>query len=146
MIKDLDSILLSVPSAVLGAVGAGMRYLEEIEKPVLKDIGWLGSRSAVVLGTLTAVPLLVWSFSKAVFAKTLNSVTLEKYEALKNFDSTCDARLNLVLHGLYLYPIFVMHLPEIIRTQDSIDLQHRLTEDVRLISLKVHESAQYWKL
>ncbi len=146
MINNADSIVLCIPSAALGA-GIGMRYLEETDIPVLKDIGWLGSRSAIVLGTLGGVPLLIWSFAKAVFAKTLNSITLENFDALKSFDKGSDRKLNLVVDGLSLYPIFCMHMPNIIRgCKGSNELHEKMTTEIKLITDRVQASAQYWKL
>lgn len=146
MFRNIDSIVLSIPSAALGVVGVGMRYLEETEVPLIKEIGWFGSRSAIVLGTLCGAPLLVWTFAKAAFAKLLNGVTLEQCDTFKDLDNHCNQRLTLIFSGLPLYPIFCMHMPSIIRsTKHANELQQKMMEEVRLISNRVNESAQYWK-
>lgn len=147
MIKEADSIILCIPSVTLGAFAVGMRYLEETEIPAIKQVGWLGSRSAIIAGTLCGTPLLVWTFAKAVFAKLLNGITLERSDSLKKIEKDCNDRLNLVLHGLPLYPIFCMHMPAIIKnSNNSNDLQQKMTEEIKQISDRINASAQYWKL
>ena len=147
MIKEMDSILLCLPSAVCGALGVGMRYVEETEVPVIKEIGWLGSRSAIVVGTLCGTPLLVWTFAKAAFTKLCNGFTGGHFETLRGWEKHCNDRLNLVFQGLPLYPIFCMHMPSIIKSSENAnELQQKMTEEIRLISNKISASAQHWKL
>lgn len=133
MLKNIDSVILSIPTIALGIVGIGMTCLEEADSPVIRDIGWLGSRSVILFGMFCGGPLIVWSYAKVIFSKLLNSLTSDKIETLKNLENHCNNTFKFAVDALKTYPAYCITLLSILKIKranaerDLSEKQQRLS-------------------
>ena len=86
ILKEADHIILGLPVAAFSALGAASGFLEQNRFAPVRAMGWLGCRTAIVLGIISGLPLLVYSIAKTAFAKTLNAATFNRFEYLKAFE------------------------------------------------------------
>ena len=91
-LKNLDSIIFSTVIAT-SFVGTAFSFLENTDIPVVNSIGWLGTRACMIILPLAGTPLLVWSFAKTIFVKTLSTLTCNKLQCLKNYADECDTNM-----------------------------------------------------
>lgn len=114
LLRELDHIILSTPVVVCTAVGVGGRFLEQSPNRVLHGIGWIGGRSAIILGVASGLPLLIYSFVKALIAKGLNAVTAERFVCLQDFKEHSEIQLNVVVIALSALPMITLSLPTVV--------------------------------
>lgn len=120
VLLNLDSIVLATPSVLCTATGAGFRWMEESKNPVLSGIGYLGSRTCVVLGAVAALPLLVWNCAKSIFAKMLNWATLGRVQILKDYANYTDITMKVTMAAIPAVGITALTYPTMIKTAISV--------------------------
>lgn len=115
ILREMDHLLLSIPLMACAGFGAVGGLLEQAPYTPVKASGWLISRTAIVLGVVTGIPLLVYSLSKLTFAKILNSVTFNRFESLKSFEQHAELQFTVTLVAVSTLPLIIFAIPHVIR-------------------------------
>jgi hypothetical protein len=115
VLQNLDSIVLAVPSAACLGIGAGFRLLQEKNNIAAKAIGYLGARTFVALGVITALPLLVWNCAKAIFAKMLNLATFKRVPGLRNYSKSTDLVFKITIATIPAAALATLTFPTLIK-------------------------------
>lgn len=112
--RELDHIILGIPAIVCSSFGVGGRFLEQSQNKVVHATGWLGCRAAIVLSILSGLPLIIYSFAKALLGKALNAITMERFVCLKDFKEHAEIQLNVTLITVSALPLIILSLPTVI--------------------------------
>ncbi len=115
ILPELDHIILGLPVAAFSALGAASGFLEQNRFAPVRVVGWLGCRTAIVLGVFSGLPLLIYSIAKTAFAKTLNAATFNRFECLKAFEKHAELQLNVSFITVSALPVIILALPHAIR-------------------------------
>ena len=120
-LRESDTLILSVPSLIFVAMGAGCRYIEFSENPVWREIGWAGARIFPYVATLAGAPLVIHRFACSLILRITNLATRKQLKEIVDLTDFMDKRLTLVLTALALIPVAIMYGPWIFKTTDSVE-------------------------
>ncbi|CUI16166.1 hypothetical protein PNK_0538 [Candidatus Protochlamydia naegleriophila] len=95
-----------------------------------REVGWLGTRCAIVLSLVSGVPLLVYSIAKVIVLDALNSGAGGKIEGLKKYSEESKLRLNISLIGVSALPLLILSGPALIRAAYQTYLMYESTQEI----------------
>jgi hypothetical protein len=85
VLREVDHVILGLPMFTCMAVGAAGGLLQQSSYKPVKTAGWFGTHTAIILGVVCGVPLLVYSIAKVAFATALNELTLNCFDCIRSF-------------------------------------------------------------
>lgn len=115
-LREFDHLLLATPVIASAGVGAASGFMQQSKQAPVQAIGWFGCRAAVILGVLSGIPLLTYSFTKVLFAKTLTFALGSRFEVLKSFEEHAEMQFSVSLIVVSTFPVMVFALPAILQT------------------------------
>jgi hypothetical protein len=114
-LKEVDHVFLGLPMLTCAAAGALSGLLQQTPYAPVRAIGWLGCRTAIVLGVVTGIPLLMYSLTKLIFAKFLKVMTFNYFDSLKSFEKHAELQFNITLVTVSTLPLIIFALPHLIQ-------------------------------
>ena len=114
-LKQADHLLLATPVLACASVGAASGFMEQSSYAPVRALGWLGCRSAIILGVLSGIPLLIYSVTKVLFAKVLNAITWNYFTKLQSFEKHAEMQFAISVIGVSTLPMAMFALPTILR-------------------------------
>lgn len=115
VLREVDHVLLGLPMMACAGAGAIGGLMQQTPYAPVRAAGWLGARTAIVLGVVAGIPLLVYSLAKLTFAKTLNGMTFNYFDCLKSFEKHSELQFNITLVTVSTLPMIILALPHVIK-------------------------------
>lgn len=143
ILSGIDHLVIGSPVLICGAVGVGFGFLEQSQNQIAKAVGFLGCRTAIILGVVSGLPVMIYSFAKTIFAKALNAGLGKQYKGLKDFAEQSEKQLNITLVAVAGYPIWILISPKIVRL---LLVTYRTSQQIQAVIAAFFESEQYAQL
>jgi hypothetical protein len=115
ILRDADHVILGLPMLTCMGIGAAGGLLQQFSYQPVKTAGWFGTHTAIILGIVSGVPLLVYSIAKIAFAKVLNELTLNRFDCIRSFKEHAEMQFTVTIVTVSALPLIVLALPHAIQ-------------------------------